>query len=190
MSIVGKQAPSFRAQAAHQGEIVDISLDDYRGQWVVFYFYPLDFTFVCPTEIVAFDDLYEQFKAANAEVIACSVDSAHTHLAWMRTPRSQGGIGEIKYALVSDLEKNIAAAWDVLDGGVAQRGAYIIDPDGVVQAAMINNEAVGRNVHEVLRLLKGFQHVREHGDKCPANWQEEESGMAASLQGVAGRISR
>ena len=189
MSIIGKPAPSFSGQAAHNGEIVDISLDDYKGKWLVLFFYPLDFTFVCPTEIVAFDDAVEAFKGIGAEVVGASVDSAHTHLAWMRTPRNQAGIGEIRYPLIADLNKELAAAFDVLDGGVALRGVFIIDPDGNVQSATINNEPVGRNVAEVLRTLKGFQHVREHGDKCPANWQEDESGMEASIQGVAGRIS-
>ncbi|MBW1877318.1 MAG: peroxiredoxin, partial [Deltaproteobacteria bacterium] len=169
MSIIGKPAPAFTGEAAHNGDTVNLSLDDYQGKWLVLFFYPLDFTFVCPTEIVAFDQAYEEFQAAGAEVLGCSVDSVHTHLAYMRTPRDQAGIGSIRYPLLSDLYKSIASAYDVLDGDRALRGVFLIDPDGVVQSATINNLSVGRNVNEVLRTLKAFQHAREHGETCPAN---------------------
>jgi peroxiredoxin 2/4 len=188
MSVIGKPAPKFSGQAAHNGEIVNISLDDYKGKWVVLFFYPLDFTFVCPTEIVAFHDQHEQFKAANAVVIGCSVDSVHTHLAYMRTPRNQAGVGDLAYPLLADLNKEIARAYDVLDGDVALRGAFIIDPNGVVLSAVINSGGVGRNVAEILRTLKAYQYVAEHGGTCPANWQEGQEGMEKSLKGVAGHI--
>jgi len=184
MSIIGKPAPHFSAPAAKDGEIVEISLDDYKGKWLVLFFYPLDFTFVCPTELVAFSDAAEQFKAVNAELLGCSVDSVHTHLAWTRTPRSEAGVGELNYPLLSDISKEIAAAYDVLIGDVALRGVFIIDPEGTVQSATINNLDVGRSVAAVLRTLKGYQYAAKTGDVCPANWEEGQEGMSASLDGV------
>lgn len=189
MSIIGKTAPSFAGEAAHEGEIINISNDTYAGKWVVLFFYPLDFTFVCPTEIVAFNESVGTFKALNTEVIGCSVDSVHTHLAYMRTPRSQAGVGDLDFPLLSDLDKSIAANFDVLDHDKALRGVFIIDPDGVVQSATVNNLAVGRNVAEVMRTLKGFQYVREHGGTCPANWEDGNDGMAESLDGVKATIN-
>lgn len=188
MSIIGNQAPHFSGPAAKEGEIVDISLDDYKGKWLVLFFYPLDFTFVCPTELVAFSDATPTFNELGAEVLGCSVDSVHTHLAWMRTPRSQAGVGELNYPLLSDLSKEVAQAYDVLHGDVALRGVFIIDPDGVVQTATINNLDVGRNVAEVVRSLKGYQYARRTGNVCPANWEDGQEGMAASLDGVKGVI--
>ena len=188
MSIIGKPAPNFSAPAAKEGEIVDISLGDYAGKWLVLFFYPLDFTFVCPTEIVAFSEATPTFNSLNAEILGCSVDSVHTHLAYMRTPRNQAGVGELNYPLLSDLDKSIASSFDVLDGDKALRGVFIIDPDGVVQSATINNLAVGRNIAEVLRTLKGFQFTRENGGTCPANWEDGQDGMAESLDGVKGVI--
>ena len=189
MSIIGKPAPSFAGEAAFEGEIVNISNEQFNGKWVVLFFYPLDFTFVCPTEIVAFNDAVETFKSLNTEVIGCSVDSVHTHLAYMRTPRSAAGVGELSFPLLSDLDKGIAANFDVLDHDKALRGVFIIDPDGVVQSATVNNLAVGRNVAEVLRTLKGFQYVRENGGTCPANWEDGNDGMAESLDGVKATIN-
>ena len=189
MSIIGKTAPSFAGEAALEGEIVNISNDTYAGKWVVLFFYPLDFTFVCPTEIVAFNDAVAGFKALNTEIVGCSVDSVHTHLAYMRTPRSQAGVGDLDFPLLSDLDKSIAANFDVLDHDKALRGVFIIDPDGVIQSGTINNLAVGRNVAEVERTLKGFQYVREHGGICPANWEAGNDGMAESLEGVKSTIN-
>lgn len=188
MSIVGKPAPNFSGSAASQGEIIQVSRDDYKGKWLVLFFYPLDFTFVCPTEIVAFNEAHEQFKSVNTAVLGCSVDSVHTHLAYMRTPRNQAGVGELSFPLLSDLNKDTSRAFDVLDGDVALRGVFIIDPQGVVVAAQINSGGVGRNVEEVLRTLKAYQYVAEHGGTCPANWQEGEEGMAKSLAGVSKHI--
>jgi peroxiredoxin (alkyl hydroperoxide reductase subunit C) len=188
MGIVGKRAPHFEGEAAKDGEIVKISLDDYRGRWLVLFFYPLDFTFVCPTEIVAFSEQYAQFSKVGADVLGVSVDSVHTHLAYMRTPRDQAGVGELNYPLLSDLSKDVARAYDVLDGAEALRGVFIIDPQGIVQAATINNGPVGRNIDEVLRTLKAYQYVAEHGGTCPANWQEGDEGMEKSLTGVAKTI--
>ncbi|MEQ1502613.1 MAG: peroxiredoxin [Myxococcota bacterium] len=188
MSVIGKPAPKFAGPAAHEGEIVQLSLEDFKGKWLVLFFYPLDFTFVCPTEIVAFNEALEKFKAVNAAVVGCSVDSVHTHLAYMRTPRSQAGVGELQYPLLADLNKDIARSFDVLTGDVALRGVFIIDPEGVVLSATVNSGGVGRNVDEVLRTLKAYQYVAEHGGTCPANWHEGEEGMAMSLEGVAGHI--
>lgn len=188
MSIIGRQAPKFSGEAALNGEIVKISLDDYKGKWVVLFFYPLDFTFVCPTEIVGFHDAYEKFKAAGAEVIGCSVDSVHTHLAYTRTPRNQAGVGELAYPLLADLSKDICRAYDVLTGDVAHRGVFIIDPGQTVVASIVNSGAVGRNIDEVLRTLKAYQYVATHGGTCPANWHEGQAGMEKSLAGVAKQI--
>jgi alkyl hydroperoxide reductase subunit AhpC len=186
MSVVGKVAPAWSGKAARNGEQVSLSSQDLKGRWVVLFFYPLDFTFVCPTEIVAYDDLYKGFIDAGAEVIGCSVDSVHTHLAYVRTPRSEAGLGHLKFPLLSDLSRKIATDFDVLhpDGDKALRATFIIDPDGVVQSATINNLSIGRNVAETLRTLKAAQHSREFGEVCPANWEAGQKGMAASLTGV------
>lgn len=189
MSIIGKPAPDFSGKAAMGGEIVDVKLEDYKGKWLVMFFYPLDFTFVCPTELVAFSDRSEDFKKAGAEILGVSIDSVHTHLAWTRTPRDEAGVGELNYPLLSDMNKTVARDFDVLsEGGVAFRGVFIIDPEGVVQAGTVNNLPVGRNIDEVLRTLKGYQHNRETGNVCPANWQDGDAGMAATLEGVKGHI--
>ena len=188
MSIVGQAAPDFSAAAAREGEEVQISLSDYRGKWLVLFFYPLDFTFVCPTELVAFSDRAGDFKALNAELLGVSVDSVHTHLAWMRTPRSEAGVGELNYPLLSDLGGSIAESYGVLHGNVALRGVFLIDPEGMVQTGTVNNLPVGRNVEEVLRTVKAYQHVAANGGTCPANWQEGEAGMDATLDGVKGVI--
>jgi peroxiredoxin (alkyl hydroperoxide reductase subunit C) len=185
MSIIGKPAPSFSGAAASNGEIINVSLEDYKGKWLVMFFYPLDFTFVCPTELVAFSERTADFNAAGAEVLGVSVDSVHTHLAWMRTPRSEAGIGDINYPLLGDVDKSVCESFDVLAaGGIALRGVFIIDPDGVVQSATVNNLPVGRNVGEVLRTLEAYQFVKESGSVCPANWTKGDSGMAATLDGV------
>jgi len=185
MSIIGNAAPQFSGEAAKNGEIINVSLDDFKGRWLVMFFYPLDFTFVCPTELVAFSDRASDFKAVGAELLGVSIDSVHTHLAWMRSPRSDAGVGDLNYPLLSDMNKSIATDYDVLsDDGISYRGVFIIDPDGVVQSATVNNLPVGRNVDEVLRTLKAYQFVKESGNVCPANWQAGDSGMAPTLDGV------
>jgi len=184
MALVGTPAPTFTADAALNGDVVSFDLEAQRGKWVCLFFYPLDFTFVCPTELVAFNDAAEKFAALNTTLAAVSVDSVHTHLAWLRTPRSEAGVGELAYPLISDLGKDIAAAYGVLSGPVALRGLFLIDPEGTVQHATINNLSVGRNVNEVLRTLEAFQFTVEHGEVCPANWSKGDSGMAATLDGV------
>ncbi|MGB5240962.1 MAG: peroxiredoxin [Prochlorococcaceae cyanobacterium] len=178
--LVGLQAPEFTATAVVDQEFQTVTLSQYRGKYVVLFFYPLDFTFVCPTEITAFSDRYGDFSSRNTEVLGVSVDSQFSHLAWIQTDRKQGGIGDIAYPLVADLKKEIASAYNVLDedAGVALRGLFIIDPDGVIQHATINNLAVGRNVDETLRVLQAFQHVKANPDEvCPANWTPGEKTM-------------
>ena len=161
---VGQQAPDFTATAVVDQEFKEVTLSQYRGKYVVLFFYPLDFTFVCPTEITAFSDRYADFSSKNTEVLGVSVDSQFSHLAWIQTPRNQGGLGDINYPLVADLKKEISTAYNVLDEaeGVALRGLFIIDPDGVIMHATINNLPVGRNVDETLRVLQAFQYVQSN----------------------------
>ncbi|MEO0802028.1 MAG: peroxiredoxin [Cyanobacteria bacterium J06642_2] len=169
---IGEVAPDFEATAVVDQDFETVKLSNYRGKYVVLFFYPLDFTFVCPTEITAFSDRYEEFKALNAEVLGVSVDSEFSHLAWIQTDRKSGGVGDLNYPLVSDLKKEISTAYNVLNpDGVAIRGLFIIDKEGFVQHATINNLAFGRNVDETLRVLQALQYVQSHPDEvCPANW--------------------
>ncbi|MBW4538749.1 MAG: peroxiredoxin [Myxacorys chilensis ATA2-1-KO14] len=171
---VGQAAPDFTATAVVDQEFKTIKLSDYRGKYTVLFFYPLDFTFVCPTEIIAFSDRYDEFKSLNTEVLGASVDSEFSHLAWIQTDRKAGGIGDIAYPLVSDIKKEISTAYNVLDpdAGVALRGLFIIDKDGVIQHSTVNNLSFGRSVDETLRTLQAIQHVQSHPDEvCPAGWQ-------------------
>lgn len=177
---VGQTAPDFTATAVVDQEFKDVTLSSYRGKYVVLFFYPLDFTFVCPTEITAFSDRYAEFKALNTEVLGVSVDSQFSHLAWVQTSRKEGGLGDIAYPLVADLKKEISAAYNVLDpsAGIALRGLFIIDKEGIVQHSTINNLAFGRSVDETLRTLKALQYVQSHPDEvCPAGWKEGDKTM-------------
>jgi peroxiredoxin 2/4 len=177
---VGQVAPDFTATAVYDQEFKTIKLSDYRGKYVVLFFYPLDFTFVCPTEITAFSDSYDKFKSINTEVLGVSVDSEFSHLAWIQTDRKSGGLGDLAYPLVSDIKKEIATAYNVLDpdAGIALRGLFLIDKEGVIQHATINNLAFGRSVDETLRVLQAIQYVQSHPDEvCPANWQPGEKTM-------------
>ena len=170
-TLVQKLAPEFKGQAVIGKEFKEVKLSDYKGKWVVLFFYPLDFTFVCPTEITAFSDNYTKFKELNAEVIGVSVDSHFTHLAWINTPRKEGGLGELRYPLLSDISKNIARDYGVLlDAGIALRGLFVINPEGIVQYTVIHDLGVGRSVEETLRVLAAFQQVKKTGEVCPANW--------------------
>ena len=172
MSLVQKPAPEFKGQAVVGQGFKEINLSNYKGKWVVLFFYPLDFTFVCPTEITAFSDAYDKFKALDAEVIGCSVDSHFTHLAWVKTPRVEGGLGELNYPLLADLTKKIGADYGVLlPSGIHLRGLFIINPDGVVQYQLVHDLGIGRNVEEVLRVLQALQQVKKTGEVCPANWR-------------------
>ncbi len=178
---VGQPAPDFTAEAVFDQEFTTIKLSSYKGsKYVVLFFYPLDFTFVCPTEITAFSDRYDEFKQLNTEVLGVSVDSQFSHLAWIQTDRKSGGVGDLKYPLVADLKKDISAAYNVLDpdAGIALRGLFIIDKEGIIQHATINNLAFGRSVDETLRTLQAIQYVQSHPDEvCPAGWKPGEKTM-------------
>ncbi len=177
---VGQSAPDFTATAVVDQEFKTIKLSDYRGKYVVLFFYPLDFTFVCPTEITAFSDGYSDFSDIETEILGVSVDSEFSHLAWIQTDRKAGGVGDLDYPLVSDIKKDISAAYNVLDPevGVALRGLFIIDKDGIIQHATINNLSFGRSVEETLRVLQAIQHVQSHPDEvCPAGWQPGDKTM-------------
>ena len=179
--IVGRKAPEFALECVLNGKFLTYRLSDYKGKWVVLFFYPLDFTFVCPTEILAFSDRLAEFKKVGAEVFGASVDSKFSHLAWTEKPREEGGIKSLAYPLLEDLKKELAEEYGVLDeaGAVALRGLFLIDPDGIVQHATVNNLGVGRSVDETLRVLQAFQFVREHGEVCPADWKPGAKTMKA-----------
>lgn len=170
---VQKEAPDFSAAAVVNGNIVqNYKLSDSRGKYVVLFFYPLDFTFVCPTEIIAFSDRIAEFEKRNCQVIGASVDSQFSHLAWIETPRKVGGLGGLKYPLVADLTKKISADYGVLlDGGIALRGLFVIDQKGIVRAITVHDLPLGRSVDEALRVLDALQHFEKHGEVCPADWK-------------------
>ena len=190
--LVTKPAPDFTATAVMpDNSFQELTLSSYRGKYVVLFFYPLDFTFVCPSEIIAFDKALAKFKKKNAEVIGVSVDSHYTHLAWKETPRARGGIGPINYPLVADLSKNIARSYDVLlNEQVALRGLFLIDKQGVVRHALVNDLPLGRNVDEALRVLDALQFTEIHGEVCPANWREGEEAMKPTAAGVADYLGK
>jgi len=192
-TLVTKEAPDFTAQAVlPDNSFAELTLSKYRGKYVVLFFYPLDFTFVCPSEILAFDKRVAEFKEKNCEVIGVSVDSRFTHLAWKNTSVENGGIGNVQYPLVEDLTKSIAADYGILlPGGVALRGLFLIDTKGVVRHSVINDLPLGRSVGEALRMLDALQFVETHGGEvCPANWQEGEDSMKASKEGVADYLKK
>lgn len=166
-------APHFAGKAVVNKTFKDISLSDYKGKWLVLFFYPLDFTFVCPTEIVAFSDAAPEFNKVNCEVVACSTDSHFSHLAWINLARKDGGLGDMKIPVLADFKKETAKKYGVLhkDLGVAFRGLFLIDPEGIVRHVSCNDLPVGRNVQEALRLVEAFQFVAKHGEVCPANWK-------------------
>ncbi|GAB9466858.1 Thioredoxin-dependent peroxide reductase [Globisporangium polare] len=175
-------APKFTAAAVYNDDITEISLEDYRGKYVVVFFYPKDFTYVCPTEIIAFNDRAAEFEAINTQLIAVSTDSPESHLAWTKLPRNKGGLGKMDIPIVADITKIISAKYGVLleDAGVALRGLFIIDPQGVLQQITVNNLPIGRSVDETLRLIQALQFVEEHGEVCPANWQPGEKTILAN----------
>jgi alkyl hydroperoxide reductase subunit AhpC len=172
--LVTQPAPDFKAQAVMpDGSFSEVSLSDYKGKYVLLFFYPLDFTFVCPTEIIAFSEKVAEFEKLGVQVLGASIDSHFTHLAWRNTPRAQGGLGDIQYPLISDLDKEIGKAYDVLlPGGVCLRGLFLIDKEGVVRHQVVNDLPLGRSVDEALRMVAALQFVEEHGEVCPANWKE------------------
>ena len=172
--LVQKPAPDFKATAVMpDNSFKEIGVEDYRGKYVLFFFYPLDFTFVCPTEIIAFSDRIDEFEKLGVQVIGCSIDSHFSHLAWRNLPRSEGGIGQIKYPIVADLNKQISKDYDVLlDDGISLRGLFLIDKEGVVRHQVVNDLPLGRSVDEAVRMVKALQFFEENGEVCPANWQE------------------
>lgn len=192
-TLVTKQAPDFTADAVMpDNSFGQITLSSYLGKYVVLFFYPLDFTFVCPSEIIAFDKKLEAFKKKNCEVIGVSVDSKFTHFAWKNTAVENGGIGNIQYPLVADLNKNIANSYGILfNGAVALRGLFLIDTKGVIRHAVINDLPLGRNVDEALRMVDALQFVETHGDQvCPANWKEGDEAMRPTSEGVASYLAK
>lgn len=199
--LVGKPAPHFHAKAVVKGQIVDdFSLDQYLGKkYVLLFFYPKDFTFVCPTELHAFQSKLDEFRKREVEVVACSTDTEYSHFAWLNTPKSQGGIQGITYPVVADTNKTISFDFDVLAGDtvedeegclsvegelVAYRGLFLIDKKGVVQHQLVNSMALGRNVDEALRLVDALQHCEKHGEVCPANWTQGDKAMAETREGL------
>jgi peroxiredoxin (alkyl hydroperoxide reductase subunit C) len=192
--LVGKKAPDFTASAVMANNQVQDNFNLYtylKGKIGVLFFYPLDFTFVCPSEIIAFGNRLKEFKDRNAEVIGVSVDSKYTHLAWKNTEVNKGGIGQIKYPLVADLTKNIARDYDVLTGeAVALRGTFLIDQDGIVRHQVVNDLPLGRNIDETIRMIDAWKFFEEHGEVCPAGWNKGKKGMKADSSGVADYLSK
>jgi len=191
--LVTREAPEFTAQAVMpDGSFQELKLSDYRGKYVVLFFYPLDFTFVCPSEIIAFNKKLDEFKARNTEVVGVSVDSHFSHWAWRQTPVNKGGIGEVQFPLVSDLTKSISKDYDVLtaDEAVSLRGLFLIDKSGVVQHQLVNALELGRSVDEALRMVDALQYFEEHGEVCPANWHKGEEAMKPTAAGVAEYLAK
>ena len=209
--LVGRKAPSFKASAVVDGGdfVDDFSLDQYIGKkHVLFYFYPLDFTFVCPTEIIAFQNRIADFEARGVQVIGCSIDSKFSHWAWLNTPQNDGGIQGVKYPLVADINKTIATNFGVLAGtfayneadelvwvgnlgedAVAYRGLFLIDKEGIVRHQVVNDMPLGRNIDEALRMIDALQFFEEKGEVCPANWEKGKDGMNATAEGVASYLA-
>ncbi len=185
--LVGKKAPRFTAKAAFKEEIIDnFSLESFLGRFVVLFFYPLDFTFVCPTEMHAFQEKLAEFEKRGAALIGCSVDSHFAHLAWLNTPKQKGGIEGVSYPIISDLNKTISRDYHVLneESGVSFRGLFLIDQQGVVRHQLVNDLPLGRSVDEVLRLLDALIFYEKYGEVCPANWKEGERTMRATQEGL------
>jgi len=187
--LVARQAPDFTAPAVMPEGVIkeDFRLADLRGKYVVLFFWPLDFTFVCPTEIIAHQKRVELFKGRNVEVVGVSIDSQFTHFAWRETPVDKGGIGRVQFPIVADVKHEITRAYGIEhpDAGVAMRASFLIDKEGVVQHQVVNNLPIGRNVDEMLRVVDALQFTEEHGEVCPAGWQKGERGMKPTADGVS-----
>jgi peroxiredoxin 2/4 len=185
--LVGKQAPNFTAKAVQGQQVIDkFSLEALRGKYVVLFFYPLDFTFVCPTELHAFQEHLAAFEERNCQVVGCSIDSEFSHMAWLRTSKEKGGIEGVTYPILADLKKEIARDYDVLkeDEGIAYRGLFLIDQQGQVRHQIVNDLPLGRSVPEALRLLDALIFNEQHGEVCPANWQQGSTGLQATQSGI------
>lgn len=191
--LVGKKAPDFKAAAVMaDGSINEnFRLSDYKDKYVVLFFYPLDFTFVCPTELIAFSRRIKEFEERGVQVIGCSVDSQFTHVAWRNTPVEEGGIGAVTYPLVADVKHEICKAYDVEfdEAGVAFRGSFLIDKGGVVRHQVVNDLPLGRNVDEMLRMIDALQFTEKYGEVCPAGWNKGEKGMIPDKEGVASYLA-
>jgi peroxiredoxin (alkyl hydroperoxide reductase subunit C) len=186
-TLIGKPAPHFSAKAIVDNKIVnDFSLEDFKGKNVLFFFYPLDFTFVCPTELHAFQEALPAFEKRNTQVIGCSVDSCYAHMAWLSIPQNKGGIQGVSYPLVADITKNIARDYGVLHEaeGIAYRGLFLLDKNGVIRHIVINDLPLGRSVVEALRMVDALDQFEEHGEVCPANWQRGERTLQATASGI------
>jgi peroxiredoxin (alkyl hydroperoxide reductase subunit C) len=208
--LVTKPAPDFKATAVMaDNSFKDVRLSDYKGKKVVLFFYPLDFTFVCPTEIIAFDHRLAEFEKRGVQVLGCSIDSEFSHLAWKNTDVNNGGIGQVKYPLIADKDKSISRKYDVLigatpayveteageeettvGGDVALRGSFLIDEDGIVRHAVINDLPLGRNIDEMLRMIDALSFNQNHGEVCPAGWEDGDTGMKADTIGVADYLDK
>ncbi len=206
-TLIGKKAPLFKAKAVVNGNefVENYTLEQFIGKKdVIFFFYPLDFTFVCPTELIAFQRQIEDFKKRNVEVVACSIDSQYSHWAWLNTEQNNGGIKGVKYPIVADLDKTISDSFGVLAGEydydetgklvfkgapVAYRGLFLIDKKGIIRHSVINDLSLGRDVNEALRIVDALHHFEEYGEVCPANWKEGDDAMKASTDGVADYLS-
>ncbi|HCC20407.1 MAG TPA: alkyl hydroperoxide reductase [Verrucomicrobiales bacterium] len=205
--LVGKSAPSFTAKAVQGENIIEhFSLDQYIGdKYVVLFFYPKDFTFVCPTELHRFQEQIAEFESRNVQVVGCSTDTEFSHWAWLQTPKNKGGIQGVNYPLVADTNKTISNDYDVLAGEytedeegnlavdgemVAYRGLFLIDKEGIVQHQVVNNMPLGRSVKECLRIVDALQHFEEHGEVCPMDWQKGDDAMTATHEGVSGYLSK
>ena len=193
MVLVNQPAPDFTASAVMPNGSINerFRLSDLHGNYIVLFFWPMDFTFVCPSEIIAHDNRYDEFKQRGADLVGVSVDSPYVHHAWRETPRDKGGIGHIRFPMVADVKHDITRAYGIEHAdGVALRGSFLIDRDGIVQHQVVNNLSLGREVDEMLRLLDALQFCEEHGEVCPAGWKKGEEGMKPSAEGVADYLSR
>ena len=192
MSLVTRTAPDFRANAVMPDNTIEpLQLSELRGKYVVLFFYPMDFTFVCPTELIAYDNAVRKFEELNTQLVSVSVDSAYSHFAWKQTERSKGGVGKLRYPMVADLTKQIARDYGILiNDEVALRGLFIIDREGVVRHETINDLPLGRNVEETLRVLKALQFTEKYGEVCPANWKDGAEGLKPTAEGISSYLSR
>jgi len=194
MPLVTQKAPDFTANAVLGDNTIVNDFNLYKNlgpKGAVVFFYPLDFTFVCPSELLAFDHRYQDFKKRGIEVISVSIDSHYTHLAWKNTPVNEGGIGKVQYPMVADLDKSISKNFDVLlDAGIALRGSFLLDSDGTIRHAVINDLPLGRNIDEMLRMADAMLYTNEHGEVCPAGWHEGEEAMKANPEGVAEYLAK
>ncbi len=190
--LVGKSAPNFKAKAVIGDKIVELSMNDMRGKYVILFFYPLDFNFVCPTELHAFQEKLHEFENRNAEVIACSVDSCYSHYAWLQMPKARGGIMGVTYPIISDLNKSIARDYDVLNQqeGIAYRGLFLINKEGIVHHQIVNDLPLGRSVEEALRMLDALIFFEKNGEVCPANWREGKTSMKPTQEGLEQYFSK